>query len=219
MRTPFYYLFSQLIVLVVLCTFPKSNTFAQTLLESPRAEHVLQQFGRAAAEIGSIQCRFTQTKSAKLLKEKMNSEGRMLYRHPSELRWEYIKPNDFSFIVKNNQVTVSSDGKVRKLSGQRGKVFKQMTQMILGTITGQFFNDSRNFTTEVYEVGKNYTVHLLPQNKELKKLFVRFVLELTSTLNMATAVEMYEKNGDVTRIEFSEVLLNQAIDEKEFTLE
>ena len=36
---------------------------------------------------------------------------------------------------------------------------------------------------------------------------------------MATAVEMYEKNGDVTRIEFSEVLLNQAIDEKEFKIE
>ena len=94
-----------------------------------------------------------------------------------------------------------------------------MTQMILGTITGQFFNDTRNFTTEVYETGKNYTVHLLPQNKELKKLFVRFVLELTPALNMATAVEMYEKNGDVTRIEFSEVLLNQAIDEKEFKIE
>lgn len=211
--------FSLLIALVLFCVFHASNTLAQKPLESAKAEKVLQQFGRAATEIGSIQCRFTQTKSAKLLKEKMLSEGRMLYRQPAELRWEYTKPNDFVFVVKNDRVTVSSEGKVRKFGGQRAKAFKQMTQMILGTITGQFFNDTRNFTTEVYEVGKNYTVHLLPQNKELKKLFVRFVLELTPAFDMATAVEMYEKNGDVTRIEFSEVLLNQAIDEKEFALE
>lgn len=211
--------FSLLIALVLFCAFQVNNTLAQTPLESAKAEQVLQQFGRAAAEMSSIQCRFTQTKSAKLLKEKMISEGRMLYRQPAELRWEYTKPNDFVFVVKNDRVTVSSEGKVRKFGGQRAKAFKQMTQMILGTITGQFFNDTRSFTTEVYEAGKNYTVHLLPQNKELKKLFVRFVLELTPALNMATAVEMYEKNGDVTRIEFSEVLLNQAIDEKEFKIE
>ena len=180
--------FSLLIVFVLFCAFQVSNTLAQTPLERSRAEELLQQFGRAAAEMSSIQCRFTQTKSAKLLKEKMISEGRMLYRQPAELRWEYTKPNDFAFVVKNDQVTVSSEGKVRKFDGQRAKAF-------------------------------NYTVHLLPQNKELKKLFVRFVLELTPALNMATAVEMYEKNGDVTRIEFSEVLLNQAIDEKEFKIE
>lgn len=194
-------------------------TLAQTRVEAQKEEQLLQQLCRAAADVHSLQGRFVQTKSSKLLKEKVRSEGRMVYRQPAELRWEYIKPNDFTFVVKNDQVSVSNKGKARKLSKQQAKIFKQMTQMMLGTITGELLKDARNFTTSFYEKDGNFSVYLEPKAKDMKKLFVRFVLELAPTLNMATAVEMHEKSGDTTRIEFDDVQLNQAIDEKEFALE
>lgn len=196
-----------------------SSTFAQIRVEEQKAEQVLQQLSRAAAEIYSLRCRFTQVKSAKLLKEKVYSEGRMVYRQPDELRWEYVRPNEFIWVVQKEKISVSNSGEVRKLSTQRAKIFKQMTQMMLSAITGKFIGDTRSFAITLYQDKGIFSVYLEPKKKDLKKLFSRIVLELAPALNMATAVEMQEKDGDTTRIEFQEVQLNRAIDEKEFILE
>lgn len=204
---------------LVFCICVPYVLMAQTPVEPKKAEQILQQLGRKVAEVHSLQCSFAQTKSTKLLKDNVQSEGRMVYRQPSELRWEYNKPNDFIFVVKNNQVAVKKDGKTSKLSGQRAKLFKQMSQMMLGTITGEFLNDARSFTTTLYQKEDRYMVYLEPKAKDLKKLFVRFVIELAPTLNVATAVEMHEKKGDLTRIEFDAMQLNERVDDAEFQLQ
>ena len=59
---------------------------AQTAVSGAKADEMMQKVGEVAQKTKSLQCSFTQTKTLKMLSQKMISKGRMCYSQPSKLR-------------------------------------------------------------------------------------------------------------------------------------
>ena len=56
----------------------------------------------AARSISTMQAEFVQTKHLKILARPITSEGRIFYRRPGDIRWEYTTPIK-SIMVKNKR--------------------------------------------------------------------------------------------------------------------
>ena len=80
------------------------NVQGQTKLSPAQQKHVIEQIDKSVKSVSSIQCDFSQTKTMKMLKKTMTSNGVMYFKRDNKLRWQYTSPYDYVFIINGNQV-------------------------------------------------------------------------------------------------------------------
>jgi len=168
---------------------------------------LLEKIVRNTQAIQSLQAHFTQEKKLTYLTEVQTSKGIMYYKSANALRWEYQTPKAFSFILYNNKIIMKDTKGTAQYNVNSNKAFKAMSELILGMINGNGIQYSANFNTTLYSNGQQTLVKLIPEQKELKKMFQEVFLYLNSDYT-ASKIEMVETSGDKTVISFSAIKKN-----------
>ncbi len=157
----------------------------------------------SAARLTALDCDFVQTRESSLLEEKAVSSGRMTFRRPGLLVWEYLNPFKMKFTSDGKSVTLERDGKVQPAGSGQNRIMREMARMIVGNIEGRVLLDESMFENEVSAEGGAITVVLRPKIKDMKKMWTALVLTYDSVTMTARSFEMFEQSGDVTTITFS----------------
>lgn len=156
----------------------------------------------AGRDTRSIECDFIQTRQSSLLGSAAVSRGRMSFRSPDVLRWEYTEPLALSLSMEGGKVTVIRDGVTQKQGDGAGRMFGQIARMVTGGITGRTLTDSRSFETSVREENGEYVAVLNPVGSAAARMLSSLVIHFDRKSLCAVRMEIYEKNGDSTVIEF-----------------
>ncbi|MBP5258948.1 MAG: outer membrane lipoprotein carrier protein LolA [Prevotella sp.] len=191
---------------------------AQTKVGAEQQKQVVAKIDKATATMKSMQCDFTQTKKMKLLKKEMVSKGLMYYKAPGKLRWQYTSPYDYTFILNGNQVHIKSGKSTQNIDVQRNKMFRQIADIILKSITGGNLKSNNDFNLEIWKNGNTYSAWLYPKKKELKQLYKVIEIFFNPQLTMVTSVRMEEKTGDVTIVKLNNVKTGTTISDKVFSI-
>ena len=194
---------------MLLCSL---STSAQTRTTAEEQKQILERIDQAASEMKTMQCDFTQTKSMALLSTEMKSNGKMYFQSPSKLRWQYLAPYDYTFILNNDQVQLKSTKSTKNIDVKGNKMFRQITDIILNCITGAGLKNSSDFTVELYKTGSTYFAKMYPKKKELKQIYQVIEVQFNTELTMVTSVKMAEKSGDATIVKLINVQTNGPID-------
>ena len=117
---------------------------------------------------------FTQTKSVAMMREPQVSQGKMVYRAPDYLKWEYTFPNAVVWEMNGQESNVSPQ-------------IQNLLRMIMASISGAEESDDK-------------------LRRESKKLFRSVNVIMDEQRKVAQRVELIDKNGDTTIIEFSNVV-------------
>ena len=182
------------------------------------SQRIISQINSEAAKLSTMQCNFTQTKTVKLLNEKMVSKGRMYYQQPNKLRWEYTTPYTYTFILNDAKVSLKKDNRNDVIDINQNKMFREIANIMMNSIVGKCLTDKKSFKTTVKDAGAEWIATLVPQSKELKHMFTAIVLHFNKEKAVVVKVEMFEKNGDTTVIVLNDIIKNKKIDAKTFTL-
>jgi outer membrane lipoprotein-sorting protein len=86
----------------------------------------------------------------------------------------------------------------------------------MNSMTGKSLTNNSEFTCTMYTQGNDWVADMVPQKKEMKKMFKTIRLRFDSTRQMVSQVEMTEQGGDTTLITLKDVKLNGKVDEKIF---
>ena len=175
---------------------------AQTTSE----QKIIQEMTAAAERIKTIQCEFTQTRYMKMLSKEQVSKGKMFCQQPDKLRWEYVSPKASALIMDgaNVRMTKSDTG-----NESRNKFVGEMARMIMNSVAGKCLTDSKSFLVSAQETPTEYVASLLPQKKEMKRMYTKLVLHFDLKQSTVTEIEMYEKSGDRTVIELRDIRINE----------
>lgn len=175
-------------------------------------------------EIKQMSADFVQTKTLKLLSEKMVSYGKVYYGGGTLLRWEYFKPYQYTFILNANKVLLKNGERTDIIDVSQNKLFKEIAHVMMGTVLGSAIKESKDFqvtvykgTTQVAEPAAGTTVHLVPKRKDLKAVYTKIILHIGEN-EAVTKVELMEKGGDYTLIELKNIKINEPIAEKIFAV-
>lgn len=170
---------------------------------------------KAHKQLTSLSAQFTQEKSSALLTEKVVQKGKMYYRSPKQLRWEYTSPKAMSVIFTNGKVLLKT---AKGTTSNPNKMLNEMGSLIISTINGSFLTDNTNFKARYFNNSKTpiYTVELTPINKRINAYYSKIVITLDSKTLLATKVEMHEVNGDVTTVTFSDKKTNTTLSDSLF---
>ena len=203
------------ILLAMMFSWP---LLAQTKLTAEQQKQIIAKIDQTASAMKGMQCDFVQTKRMKLLSKEMQSKGVMYFKRPNKLRWQYTAPYDYTFILNGDKVQIKSSKSTKNIDVQGNKMFRQITNIILNSVTGGSLKSSSDFTVEVYKKDNTYFAKLYPKKKELKQLYQVIEIYFDSALTMVNSVRMVEKTGDETRVNLINTKLNIAVDEKMFAV-
>ena len=205
--------------LLILLTFMSSlPLLGQTKLTAEQQKQMIEKIDKTASAMTGMQCEFTQTKSMKLLSKEMQSKGIMYFKRPNKLRWQYTSPYDYTFILNGDKVQIKSSKSTKNIDVQGNKMFRQITNIILNSVTGGSLKSSSDFNVEVYKKDNSYFAKLFPKKKEIKQLYQVIEIYFDPALTMVNSVRMVEKTGDETRVNLINTKLNVAVDEKMFAV-
>lgn len=205
-------------VLIILFTLHCSlfTAWSQTKLTAEQQKDILEKVDKSASAASSMQCDFTQTKKMKLLSKEMLSKGVMYFKRPDKLRWQYTTPYDYTFILNGDKVQLKSAKSTKNIDVQGNKMFRQISNIILNSVTGGNLKSSSDFNVEVYKLAEGYFARMYPKKKELKQIYQAIEIYFNPSLTMISTVKMIEKTGDVTIVKLTNSKTGVAIDEKLF---
>jgi len=193
--------------------------FALGAWGQPSEAQVRQRIAQAAQQMKSLQCDFVQTKQLRMLNDKMVAEGRMYYSQADKLRWEYVKPYQYIFIMNGGRVLLKNKERSDVINVAQNKLFCEIARIMMGSMVGSCLDDSRTFNTTIAAGKGEWVATLVPRRKDMKQMFQRIILHFDPQQATVSRVELVEKNGDLTTIDLKNIRKNETIDSRTFAVE
>jgi outer membrane lipoprotein carrier protein len=183
-----------------------------------RKKEMITKICKVSSSIKTMQCDFNQEKILPMLNNKMVSKGKMYYKNNALLRWEYTSPYKYIFIMNGTNVYIKSAKKTSVIDTKSNGVFKEITKMIMSSVTGSCLTNSSDFKIQMYEKGDIWIAKLTPIKKQIKQMFQSITIYFNEKNSMVYCIEMVEKKGDKTTIQLKNAKINKPINEKIFSL-
>ena len=190
-----------------------------TALAQDSEVQIRQKIAAAAQAMTSLQCDFVQTKQLKMLNDKMVSEGSMYYSQKDKLRWEYVKPYQYIFIMNGDRVLLKNKERSDVIDVRQNKIFREIARIMMSSVVGDCLSDDRTFKTSISTAGGQWVATLLPQRKDMKQMFQKIILHFDQRQATVSRVELVEKNGDQTTIDLKNIRKNETIAPRTFAVE
>ena len=188
----------------------------QTKLTSEQEKQVLAKMEQSSNALRSLQCNFVQSKRMKILSKEMQSKGVLYFVKPDKIRWQYTAPYDYTFIMNGDKVQIKSAKSTKNIDIQGNKIFRQITTIILNTVTGGGIMNSADFDVTLFKQGDVYFAKMLPKKKEVKQVYASIEVYFNPTLTMVESIKMIEKSGEYTTVKLLSPKVNTTINESVF---
>lgn len=165
--------------------------------------------------IKSLKTDFVQYKHMDFLSKDIETSGKMAFKAPNLLNWQYTKPYQYSIVFKNNKIYINDQGNKSTVDA-KSKMFEKINKLIVGSVSGNMFDD--NEFTIVYYKTKDYNIaKLFPKTSTIKKYIKEVNLFFPENESTVSQVKLIEPSGDYTKIVFKNKQVNAKIDDSAFT--
>ena len=199
----------------ICCSIPLSAQY-QNATEEQKKE-IVNKITQVSNEMSTMQCDFTQVSEFAFMDDKITSEGKMSFKKPNKIRWEYIKPNQYVFSMDGQNVNMTSGGQTTKTPANQSRLFNELSKVMIGGVSGSGLIDSPDFETNYYIGSDDYKVVLTPRKKEVKDLFSAIQLYVGKRDSRIRSVELIKKDGDKIIITLKNLQLNISINDAVFS--
>ena len=165
--------------------------------------------------IKSLKTDFVQYKHMDFLSKDIETSGKMAFKAPNLLNWQYTKPYQYSIVFKNNKIYINDQGNKSTVDA-KSKMFEKINKLIVGSVSGNLFDD--NEFTITYFKTKDYNIaKLFPKTATIKKYIKEVNLFFPENESTVSQVKLIEPSGDYTKIVFKNKQVNARIDDSAFT--
>lgn len=159
---------------------------------------------------------FVQYKHMDFLSKDIETSGKMSFKSPGMLLWQYTKPYQYSVVFKNNKIAINDAGKKSAMDMGSSKMFNKLNKLIVGSVNGDMF-DENEFTISFFKTTEYNITKLMPKDATLKKYIKQMELYFDKKGNMVSQVKMTEPSNDYTTIVFKNKVTNAQIADSVFS--
>lgn len=192
-------------ILVLLGIFFAGMVFAADHFEALR---------KSAQNIKSVSADFIQEKHLKILVKPIVSQGRLYFKPPRSIRWEYLAPTKSLTIMNKGGTRVYSWSENKwSLDKAQGDARGIVMDEINNWFTGRFQENAA--FTYAYQPGPPPAVIMTPK-EDMRNFITQIVLRFSNKTGLVEQVEIMEGQGNRTRMTFKNEKLNIDLSESIF---
>lgn len=203
--------------IALLILFISGNLFAQEQkMTDAEIATFKQDVNVVSKKIKTLSTDFVQFKHLDFLSKDIETSGKMVFKEPALLSWQYKKPYNYSIVFKNGKILINDEGKKSAVDIGNSKIFARINKLIIGSVSGNMFDD-KEFTISYFKLKGQNLAKFVPKDATLKKYIKQ--IELTFDKEEATVVQvkLLESSEDYTRIVLKNKVINAKIDDSVFT--
>lgn len=189
--------------------------FSQEPLTKSKAEIVKQSIISKSKNTKTIQNDFKQSKHLSFLTKDIISFGKLVFKAPNLIKWEYQKPFKYSVIFKDNQLFINDDGTKSDIDLSANKAFKNLNNLIIQSVKGDMFDDEK-FDISYFKLDGNYLIRFTSLDKSLKDFIKEFELIFDAKTFNVSQIKMLESSEDYTIIKFLNQKINKPVSDEIF---
>ncbi|MBR2395211.1 MAG: outer membrane lipoprotein carrier protein LolA [Bacteroidaceae bacterium] len=167
-------------------------------------DEMIESIVKASSNITSMKCDIAQTRRIPLMDEPQKSSGTMIYIKPSRFSLDYTEPFAWKLKVDGDNIIMGTES----AEGEAGRLFKGISSMILGCMSGEMLKDRRTFRVTVTDEGDQWKALLIPVRRDMKKMFGQIELGFDPDTRLLRRLLMEDAGGGSTEILISNVRLN-----------
>lgn len=201
--------------LIYILFFLVFATQAQTKMTNVEASQLQEKVKALSATTKTISSDFMQYKHLDFLDNDIETSGKLAFKAPDLVKWEYVKPFKYSVVFKNGKLYIDDEGKKSDVDLGSNKMFDQLNKLIINSVKGDMFDD-KEFKIAYFKTDKNSLVHFNPKDQKFAKFIKAFHITFNEQGDVIE-VKMVEPSDDYTRIVFSNKVLNKALADAVFT--
>ncbi|MCG2610956.1 outer membrane lipoprotein carrier protein LolA [Flavobacterium sp. SM15] len=164
--------------------------------------------------IKSLKTDFVQYKHMDFLSKDIETSGKMAFKAPNLLNWQYTKPYQYSIVFKNNKIYINDQGNKSTVDA-KSKMFEKINKLIVGSVSGNMFDDNE-FAITYFKTKDVYIAKLAPKTATVKKYIKQVDLYFPMNDPTVSQVKLIEPSGDYTRIVFKNKQINAKVDDSVF---
>lgn len=176
-----------------------------------------QSVNGVAKKITTLTTDFVQYKHMDFLSKDIETSGKMYFAEPNTLKWQYKKPYNYSIIFKNGKILIDDQGRKSSVDIGNSKVFGKINKMIIGSVSGNMFDD-KEFTIGFFRTKAHNITRLVPKDPAMKKYIRQIELTFDREDHTVLQVKLMESADDYTRIVLKNKTVNAKIDPSVFSL-
>ena len=177
---------------------------ALTYTAQQTEDEMIESIVKASSNITSMKCDIAQTRRIPLMDEPQKSSGTMIYIKPSRFSLDYTEPFAWKLKVDGDNIIMGTES----AEGEAGRLFKGISSMILGCMSGEMLKDKRTFRVTVTDEGDLWKALLIPVRRDMKKMFGQIELGFDPDSRLLRRLLMEDAGGGSTEILISNVRLN-----------
>ena len=170
---------------------------------------------RAAGEkVAAVSAQFVQEKHLPILAKPLESKGRLVFRRPDMLRWEYTTPVKSVLLVNGDSVRrfVQTDAGMTEDASVHLKAMQFVMPEIGGWLSGRFA-DNPLFEAELTGAG---TIRLTPRDEGMARFIERIEIQFAGQPGVIDQVLIVEGPNAYTRMRFIESQVNPVLPDRLF---
>lgn len=190
--------------------------FAQDAMSASEIAEFKKDVNAASAKIKTMTTDFTQYKHMDFLAKDVETSGKMAFKEPNSLAWQYKKPYNYSIVFKSGKIYINDEGKKRQMDAKSNKTFSKINKLIVGSVSGQMFDD-KEFSISYFKSAGFNIARFIPKDASLKKYIKQVELSFDKKEATVEQVRLLESETDYTKIVFKNKVLNAKVDDSAFS--
>ena len=205
-------------LLFTLITWPLLAAAQMREISGDELASVMHKVMQAAGGIESFRAKFTEEKDFSVLTQKHRSEGEMYYLKPGKIRWEYLTPSHYLFIVNDTETIVMNGDRIERGNSGSAMIFRQIGNLILSSISGRKIVDESKFDAKYDADETFFRVAMTPKERRIRQMMSEIIFIFSMNDNYISSVEIKNTSGDLTTIRFIEKEINVPVEAEKFVL-
>jgi len=203
------------LTILLLSIFSLTTSAQEQKMTAAEAAAFKQSVNDVSKKIKTLTTDFVQFKHMDFLSKDIETSGKMSFKEPSLLQWQYKKPYNYSIVFKNGKILINDEGKKSAVDIGNSKIFAKLNKLIVGSVSGNLFDD-KEFDIAYFK-GKQNIARLNPKDAALKKYIKQIELTFDKEDFTVVQVKLLESSEDYTRIVLKNKVINAKIDDAVFT--
>ena len=202
-------------IYILVIAFFSQNLLAQTPLNAEEASSFKKAVIKTANETQTIVSDFEQYKHLNFLTNDIKTEGKLVFKSPNLIKWEYTNPYKYTAIFKEDKLCINDGGNKSNIDIGSNKMFKSFNKLIVNSVKGNMFNEEE-FTISYFKVDTFYKVKFVPKDKNMQQFIASFELTFDIKTSDVVKVKMIESSQDYTEIVFKNKTRNTTVPNETF---
>lgn len=112
------------LLILLLAIIPLGLKAQETVMNNSEITEFKSLVNATAAETRTIQSDFTQYKHMDFLSNDIETSGKMAFKEPDLIKWEYTKPYTYSVIFNTGKIYIDDDGSKSNMDLGNNRLFK-----------------------------------------------------------------------------------------------